>query len=116
MRSVLAFLVLATGCIDHGSGDTTVEIRACNASGSNFDAVEYSDFGPEGALPAGTCTQYRVSDHELYRYAFVKITIGGDDFISQPIDFVGEATLPGGRWSYQLTLTGDSVGITAEAD
>ena len=85
MRSVLAILVLAGGCVARSS-DSTVEIRACNASGSNFDAVEYSDFGPQGALPAGTCTQYRVSDHELYRYAFVKIRVGADDFVLQPIE------------------------------
>ncbi len=101
MRFLLASLVLATGCF---ADSEPVDTRACNDTGFDLDTLEYSSFD-EGALPDGACTEYRRADGDVYDYTFLRFTIGADEFRLQPIDFVGETPLPGGRWSYRFVIS-----------
>jgi hypothetical protein len=101
MRCLLAVLALTTGCF---ADSDLVETRACNDTGFDLDTLEYSSFD-EGALPDGTCTEYRRAEGDAYDYTFLRFTIGADEFRLQPIDFVGETPLPGGRWSYRFDIS-----------
>lgn len=40
-----------------------------------------------------------------YRYAYVKLSINGETYIIQPIDYVGEEPLPSGKYTYLITAS-----------
>lgn len=97
-------LVLACETIVVSRGP--VEFRVENASGAvmegvrvGFPAVEipYGDIGP------GEVTGYQTVDR-AYRYAWVQTVVEGDTLTLQPIDYVGETLLDGGRYTYRLDL------------
>lgn len=94
--SILLTLVAACG------GDDAVETRGCNQTGFALDALMIDTF--DGSLAIGACTAYEQHDDAAYGYTYVRFLIGQDEFVLQPIDFVGETPLAGGRWSYQITI------------
>lgn len=102
---LLLTLVLACETIVSGSPDR-LEIRVENASASLMEdvlvwfpdqRVEYGDVEP------GAATAYQVID-KAYRYAYVEAAVEGDTLVLQPIDYVGETLLEGGRYTYRLDL------------
>jgi hypothetical protein len=93
-----------------------VHVRACNDSDRDLAAFEYDAFD-EGALAAGACTPYRRVEHEVYRYTYVRFLVGQDEFVLQPIDFVGETPLDAGEWSYHVSIVDfDSRAARVHAD
>lgn len=109
----LAFLPLASCMVFFdGPADEPVEIpptepvvlRACNATGFDFDALGYGDRQNVGPLADGACTDYIVAERVYYSYDWVRFVIGEDEFESYPIDFVGETPLAPGRWTYRLMI------------
>lgn len=102
MKIALALALSLTACMDMDGGGA-VEIRACNDTGFDIGALQYSEF-TEGNVAAGECTTYRPARGTLYNYTNVYFRIGSDEFRIQPIDFVGEDPLPGGAWSYSITI------------
>lgn len=102
--AVLTFAVLGPAISCAGPG-TELEIRVVNQSEVLMrevvvrfpeQAETYGDIAPGGATP------YR-SISKAYRYAYVAAMINGRKGVLQPIDFVGERLLAGGRYSYVLT-------------
>ena len=101
----LLFVTLALACETIVS-TTPVEVRVANASSQIMeevlvafpdDEVAYGDVGP------GEATGYRTVSR-AYRYAYVRTVVGGDTLVLQPIDYVGESLLAGGRYTYRLDL------------
>jgi hypothetical protein len=89
-----------------GCGET-VELRFENASQQTFEVL-HVDFGRvaefEGLRP-GEVTEYQEFD-DAYSYGFVRVVIGADEHIIQPIDFVGEEQLDPGKYTHVLQLDG----------
>jgi hypothetical protein len=110
MRSGIALgalLFLTVGCSTLLPSSGTVEIRVSNASAVALDEVivrfpdqqeVYGSIAPSGH------SDYRRVD-QAYRYAYVEAKVGGEKVVLQPIDYVGEALLSEGRYSYVLGVT-----------
>lgn len=83
-------------------------IRIHNNSGRDFEHVtvrfpsQTEEYGP---LAAGSSSPYHTVG-EAYRYAYVKATSGENEFVLQPIDYVGESLLVPGDYTYVLELAG----------
>jgi hypothetical protein len=97
-----------------------VVIRACNATDRDFAYLEFNSYEDRsGALAAGQCTPYRVDGQTQYNYTYAKFRVGADDFVIQPIDFMGEKALEPGHYSYQITIDDyakRSASIAAKSD
>jgi heat shock protein HslJ len=86
-----------------------IMIRIHNNSDQNFDSVEVqfpTQSEQYGSLAADSSSDYHAIS-EAYRYAYVKVTIGGEEFVLQPIDYVGESLLDPGEYTYVLDLKRD---------
>ncbi len=115
---LLLTLVLACETLVSGAQDP-VEIRVENVSASVMEdvlvwfpdqRVVYGDVEPGGT------SAYEVV-REAYRYAYVETVVQGDTLALQPIDYVGESLLDGGRYTYRLTLfEGRSLGLELVED
>lgn len=83
-----------------------VEIRIRNASLLPFENIEVNTSG--GVNNYGTLPDNEISDYKkfnfAYRYSFVKLDINGEPYIIQPIDYVGENKLKGGKYTYEIHL------------
>lgn len=104
-----AFLVLVviffTGCTDRDDNLDGVNIRIKNESNVTYDQVQvgseemlHEKIGPDkysGYL------QYETA----YKYAYVNIKVGEENYVLQPIDFVGETPLENGFYTYGLNIT-----------
>jgi hypothetical protein len=112
VRSSLALFllgVLLSSCALASASSDAVEIRVANRSTRAFDRVivGFSDGQRDyGALPAGAVSEYRTVA-EAYRYAYFEVRLDTARLVIQPIDFVGETPLRGGRYTYALSLTPD---------
>ena len=87
-----------------------VAIRVENASDRVFDSVLVKF--PEqdenyGRVPARSTSPYRTVT-KAYEYAYVEIKLGNEVAVLQPIDFIGEALLRPGRYTYRFTLNAKS--------
>lgn len=101
-------------------GDDAVELRFRNAS-----AVDLTDFTYQSAseplhfdlIPAGSTTEYREISAS-YRYGFVEAFVDTTRLVLQPIDYVGESRLAGGRYTFVLTvdLAGPYLGLELQPD
>lgn len=102
----LAFILwhasLSSGC------ESEVMIRMENNSDTPFDTVlvrfpsQQESYGP---LPARSRSDYRRIE-KAYSYAYIKVTVGENESILQPVDFVGERLLRTGHYTYRLTYDG----------
>jgi hypothetical protein len=101
MKKALVALVLA-GC---GGADEPTTVRLCNDTGHDINAVAWNTIYSSDSLSIGACTDYETPTADVYRYTRVSFRVQTDDFLIQPIDFVGETPLGGGAWSYHLTIT-----------
>lgn len=103
---IIAFLVVSCQSI---SGDGAVEVRLHNLSTTAFDSVTVQfprDTHRYGPLGAGELSAF-ATVKEAYGYARVEAWTGGEAYVIQPIDYVGERRLPAGRHTYGLTFDGD---------
>lgn len=107
LRGAGAFLVLlaAAGCqMPFWPGP--VEVRVRNASEVEFGSVvmgfphETLTYGP---MPAGGASAWSAVE-EAYRYAAFAVTVDGETLRLQPIDWVGEEPLDGGRYTFELDV------------
>ena len=55
-----------------------------------------------GTIPPNSATPYR-EIQKAYSYAYIEATVNGRKAVLQPIDFVGEKLLGGGKYTYALT-------------
>lgn len=56
-----------------------------------------------GTIPAHGTTEYREVER-AYSYAYIEATVNGERAVLQPIDFVGEKLLDGGKYTYGLDV------------
>jgi hypothetical protein len=87
-------------CAPTTEGATLIRIH--NVSTYDYDELQV---GQEayGTLPAGTFSEYR-DFGTAYRYNYVLLRIGADEFVIQPIDYVGETPLGGGMFTYEIDV------------
>ncbi|MCM4153872.1 hypothetical protein DHD05_19945 [Arenibacter sp. N53] len=104
-----AFLVLVAvivmGCSDRDDDLDGVNIRIKNESSVTYDLVQvgsaemlHENIGPDdysGYL------EYEMA----YEYAYINIKVDEENYILQPIDFVGETPLENGFYTYGLSIT-----------
>ncbi len=109
--AVLLFTILlfSIGCTDRDDNVSEINIRIKNTSNLNFDNVQvgdedhiHTDISPD------SFSEY-LEYETAYRYAYIKIDSGAENYVLQPIDFVGETPLTIGFYTYELgvTETGD---------
>ena len=98
-----AFVVLVLAAC--GGADEPTTVRLCNDTGQDINAVAWNTIYASDFLTNGMCTDYETPTNKVYRYTRVSFRVQTDDFLIQPIDYVGETPLGGGPWSYHLTIT-----------
>lgn len=106
--SVLLLLLLACSACQKDSGE--VYIRVINNSDYTFTNIVVAD-QQFGDLPAQSSSDYQLFDR-AYHYAYINVRVEGQEYILQPIDFVGEEPLRSGYYSYKLDIEqlGDQYG------
>ncbi|NIR47311.1 hypothetical protein GWO43_02400 [candidate division KSB1 bacterium] len=105
---LILILAVAFGACDSPiAGDVEATfIRLHNASEYDFKNVEINtcdspaDFGD---IKSGEKTDYQ-SFEIAYRYAYVRLFVDSEEFIIQPIDYVGETPLGLGFFTYKLEV------------
>ena len=108
MKQFALLFLIATvfiGCSDRDDNLDGVNIRIKNESSVTFDTVQvgsdemiHENIGPEeysGYLEYETA----------YSYAYINITVGEENYVFQPIDFVGETPLENGFYTYGLSIS-----------
>ncbi|MGH7460908.1 MAG: hypothetical protein ACREMA_07750 [Longimicrobiales bacterium] len=107
---LLLALVSAPACTSV-LGPDEVRIRVRNASVVNFEStiINFSRQNEQyGAVEAGRTTDYREIG-QAYSYAYVEVLAGGNRYVMQPIDYVGEEQLKAGSYTYELSFNGNSL-------
>lgn len=102
----IVLLALCAACSATAGNGEPVLIRIANESGVAFDRVVVTFPGQEedyGAVTAGGQTSYRHVER-AYEYARIEAHRGGEVLVLQPIDYVGESLLTGGRYTYVLDV------------
>ncbi|MGH7470587.1 MAG: hypothetical protein ACRENP_21790 [Longimicrobiales bacterium] len=106
LPSLFVLLVCQLTACSSILGPQDVRIRVRNASIVDFESTTL-DFSNQteryGAVSAGATTDYRGVDR-AYSYAYVEVLAGGQRYVMQPIDYVGEKPLKGGSYTYELNL------------
>jgi len=113
---IIGILFINLGCTKDKELDGDVEarnqvqIRIKNTSLLPFENIEVNTSG--GLNHFGTVADNEVSDYKTfdfaYRYSFVKLTINGEPYIIQPIDYTGESKLESGKYTYEIQLDPES--------
>jgi hypothetical protein len=89
-------------------------IRIHNTSSYEYQELEVGD-QYYGTLGPDAYTEYREFT-VAYRYNYVRLTIAGDEFVLQPIDYVGEQPLGLGDFTYEIDIADyDARGIDIQA-
>jgi hypothetical protein len=66
-------------------------------------ALEWHEGYKATLLKAGECTPYEQTT-TAYNYTYAKFNLGKDEFIIQPIDYVGEKELEPGLYSFDIKI------------
>ena len=113
VRNTLALLGLSTAltlaACRQAPGEPT-SVRVANGGQVDFESVtvefpqQIESYGP---VPAGAASEYRPVGL-AYRHAYVEVRFAGGQAVLQPIDYVGEIPLAGGRFTYRLTIASPS--------
>ena len=105
----LSILIFITGfglisCDIFGENSTLIRIH--NASEYYFLLVEVNTSNePRNYGPIKSDEKSRYKTFEVaYRYAYVRLFVDENEFIIQPIDFVGETPLGSGKFTYVLEV------------
>lgn len=100
---VFGLIILASTSCNQGNG---IMLRIQNASQYDFESVYVDAAGGIGEYPelkAGSTSEYKTYDY-CYSYAYIKVIIAGEEFILQPIDYVGERKYRKGKYTYKLNV------------
>ncbi|MCK0191322.1 hypothetical protein [Arenibacter sp. F20364] len=106
-RFAFLFLIvtLFIGCSDRDDDLEGANIRIKNESSLTFDTVQvgseetvHENIGPDGY---SGYLEYETA----YSYAYINIEVGGENYVFQPIDFVGETPLENGFYTYGLSIS-----------
>ena len=86
--------------------DDSTNIRIHNASEYDFQRVEVNTYDEPkgyGTIKSGEKSRYKTFEI-AYRYTYVRLFVDENEFILQPIDFVGETPLGFGKFTYVLEV------------
>jgi len=114
---VIPFLTLFMDC-SFTDGPANPEGNPTNVRVFNEGSIDFSnvlvvfpqDSVDFGAVKGGEKSGYRKVSI-AYRYAYIKVTVSSEQYILQPVDYVGETSLASGHFTYALQLTGESLGL-----
>lgn len=87
-------------------GENSTLIRIHNASEYDFLRVEVNTYDEPinyGTIKRDEKSRYKTFEL-AYRYAYVRLFVDENEFIIQPIDFVGETPLGSGKFTYVLEV------------
>ncbi len=87
-------------------GENSTLIRIHNASEYDFLRVEVNTYDEPknyGTIKSDEKARYKTFE-VAYRYAYVRLFVDENEFIIQPIDFVGETPLGSGKFTYVLEV------------
>lgn len=110
--TIIVIGILGLGCSDDRvTGDDNLDpnatnIRLHNISEYDFQNVEINplnELTQFGDLASGAKTGYQPFER-AYRYAYVRLFIDGNEFIIQPIDYIGETPLGPGTFTYKIDV------------
>lgn len=98
-------LLLGVGCAELlQPGEVLIRVR--NTGSVDFERVTLgfpSQTELYGSLARAETTPYRTIE-KAYTYSYVEVMAGGQRYVLQPIDYVGETPLRGGSYTYELSL------------
>lgn len=100
---ILLVAMAAISCSKE-SVDTDIQIRIENRSTYEMENIKVISFGEEynyGDLAPGQVSDYQVIQR-AFSYAYIELTIDGEIYALQPVDYVGETELRGGTYTYIL--------------
>ncbi|MFT5386680.1 MAG: hypothetical protein ACI8VT_001162 [Saprospiraceae bacterium] len=80
---------------------TEVNIRLKNVSSIEYTDIVVSLTHMYNDLAVGESSEYQVYE-SAYGYAAISLKANGEEYRLQPIDFVGEAQLENGNYTYEL--------------
>lgn len=105
----------STPCPEHAECPTeeptaaTPHIRLWNRSEHAMENITVAFPEQEAAyadIPAGQASDYHAVEL-AYRYAYIHLTSAGEEYVWQPIDYVGEIPLEPGYYTYALDIADD---------
>lgn len=125
MRSVIILMVIISICVgscSKSTEDNPVLLRIENPGIIAFDSV--IAINPAGKQIYLNVNSNSKSDYKefafIYKYANVKVYFGNKSALLQPIDYVGETKITGGKFTYKLfivsTLTSNNVIVELQQD
>ena len=120
MKNILPVLILfilillLSGC---KKADTEVFLRVQNDNPDLFEEVIVNTSGGEhnyGDIEANSYSDYHSFEY-AYNYAYIQLKIDGKEFFLIPNDYVGEAQLKSGYYTYILrVISYDQGGLSLE--
>ena len=99
-------LIILTGCSVVGNDDTEVEIRVKNSSTYTIENLRISTGGGDyiyETLAPGEFSTYKEYDFS-YSYFFVSLSIDTNQFVQQPVDYVGESKIKSGQYTFDIAV------------
>jgi len=97
---ILLFSLTILACSKEESNE--VNFRLSNVSEVKFENATYNDTN-FGDIEPGGITEYRYFENQ-YSYGSVEITINGEKYGWQPIDYVGESLLEDGNYTFEYSF------------
>ncbi len=99
-------------CVEHHLDACNTDVTKTNIRIKNNSAYDFCNvvLNPEGrytnygGIKGGETSCYRIYD-KAYRYAYVNLYIDGEEYIIQPIDYVGEQPLGKGAFTYLIDVS-----------
>ena len=104
ISSLLIMAALQFSACDN-ENDGQIMLRIENQSTYDFESIQVqweSDY-QFAALKAGATSDYQMVEN-AYRYGYIKVMVGTDEFVLQPIDYIGEQYLDAGNYTYILNI------------
>ena len=113
---IVCTLLISSACNDASSPPDSGEIQQLRISNTGIEDIEglfvlfpgstpaetvRIDFGD---VPAGETTEYQSVPTGVYRYAAYEYTLGGTTVHQSVIDWVGEQSLEGVQFTYEILL------------
>jgi len=101
---IMSVFLINTGCTDKDDELNGIQIRVKNVSSLNYDTIQVGgDEMTHDNVAPDTYSDYLIYE-SAYRYAYIAIKSGEENFVLQPIDFIGETELPLGFYTYEIGL------------
>ena len=99
-------------CVEHNLDACNTDVAKTNIRIQNNSAYDFCNvvlnpggrYTNYGEIKGGETSCYRIYD-KAYRYAYVNLYIDGEEYIIQPIDYVGEQPLGKGAFTYLIDVS-----------